>query len=661
MAQQYQEMYQEFPSNRSPGTSRYHGLNNSLNRQPSRHFEGYAGPLQQSHYAQEDHSGGRFEGVPRFDRIPSSSLPHPNAYSYDNQTWNYGAGNMNGGGMNGISGISNMGGTGRVKSASRRAGLPQTWLDSSQMQPPPMPNVGMHHQMNGHPLNGQYAPSHMQPHHPRISPPPDHDELIPTAIVIKNIPFAVKKESLVALMTEMNLPLPYAFNYHFDAGVFRGLAFANFTTPEETSAVIDAMNHMDLQGRKLRVEYKKMLPAAERERIERDKREKRGQLEEQHRPLGSATAPPLHSQTSMNSLHSNHIPASPSPVQLRSKGSDYATFSPNPSTTSASLADVDMNDPATLGYFSELTLFKNDSNREILVFPSTVSPEDRKVVHVLSHHMGLEHKSEGAGDSRYVQIFKTRQNTTSTTVATLPQNYYNTERRGLNRAATIDFAVARENESGYYQHTLGRQSSGLLDIPASPGLGLNAAHNLRAAKSFADLRSYTPSPAQSVASYSNNPSQNIARYADYGHSSAASGTPNLTPTSAGGQMNGRDDAFLVNGLNNMTIGFDRPPGRTNGRIGQERESHAINAGPIGSHRPVNGNNYEENPRNGASAVPERQPRGPASEWGSGFSRPRQNGHRNQGSGELDLNSIERDWDGNGAQDSSDRNTNGRYH
>src|SRR5947209_2021625 len=108
------------------------------------------------------------------------------------------------------------------------------------------------------------------------------EELIPTAIVIKNIPFAVKKEQLVQLMTDMRLPLPYAFNYHFDNGVFRGLAFANFTTPEETGMVIESLNQIELQGRKLRVEYKKMLPAAERERIEREKRERRGQLQSQH-------------------------------------------------------------------------------------------------------------------------------------------------------------------------------------------------------------------------------------------------------------------------------------------------------------------------------------------------------------------------------------------
>jgi RNA recognition motif-containing protein len=173
-----------------------------------------------------------------------------------------------------------------------------------------MPVQGINYQQQH---NGQYG--HQQP---RISPPADEDELIPTAIVIKNIPFAVKKEQLVSIMTEMGLPLPYAFNYHFDNGVFRGLAFANFTTAEETSRVILQMNHLDLQGRKLRVEYKKMLPAMEREKIEREKRERRGQLEEQHRPLPpGAIPPPLNAQSSMTSMNSGHHGISPSPVSTR--------------------------------------------------------------------------------------------------------------------------------------------------------------------------------------------------------------------------------------------------------------------------------------------------------------------------------------------------------
>ena len=176
----------------------------------------------------------------------------------------------------------------------------QMWLDQS----PPIPQPS-----NYQGLGAALAMGGPQIRSDALGSEPDED-LIPTAIVIKNIPFAVKKEQLVQVMTDMCLPLPYAFNYHFDNGIFRGLAFANFTTPEETAAVIGAMNHLDLHGRKLRVEYKKMLPQVERDRIEREKRERRGQLEEQHRPM----APPiLHSQPSMSSMSSNVPANSPSP------------------------------------------------------------------------------------------------------------------------------------------------------------------------------------------------------------------------------------------------------------------------------------------------------------------------------------------------------------
>lgn len=178
---------------------------------------------------------------------------------------------------------------------------PKTWLDQQPGITSPFSNLGPG------PLQGNAI-------RPEPAAQDADDDLILTAIVIKNIPFAVKKEQLVQLMTELGLPLPYAFNYHFDNGVFRGLAFANFTSAEETATVIEVLNHFELQGRKLRVEYKKMLPPQERERIEREKRERRGQLEEQHRPMGTSQ---LHSQSSMTSLTS-HIPASsPSPVSQR--------------------------------------------------------------------------------------------------------------------------------------------------------------------------------------------------------------------------------------------------------------------------------------------------------------------------------------------------------
>lgn len=324
--QQSQDMYHDNPSARSPGSQRHQ---QTLHRQPSRQFDAY-GAMPMNFY--EDPMA-RYDSN-RLDRLAPSLQ---NSYAYDmpgSQTWN----------PNGFAGNQALG---AIRSASAslktatnrgRAGLPtvrcppapvhgevplehnsqmasgsrvkltclstKTWLDQQPGVPGPFTNLGPG------PLQG----SALRPEAPASQE--TEDELIPTAIVIKNIPFAVKKEQLVQLMTELNLPLPYAFNYHFDNGVFRGLAFANFTSAEETATVIEVLNHFELQGRKLRVEYKKMLPLQERERIEREKRERRGQLEEQHRPMATSQ---LHSQNSMSSLTS-HIPAtSPSPVSQRSQ------------------------------------------------------------------------------------------------------------------------------------------------------------------------------------------------------------------------------------------------------------------------------------------------------------------------------------------------------
>lgn len=301
--------------------------------------------------------------------------------------------------------------------------------------------------------------------------------------------------------------------------------------------------------------------------------------------------------------------------------------------------DIDMNDPITLGFYTDLMMFKTDVSRETHIFPSTVTPAERRIIHTLAHHMGLEHRSEGVGDMRQVQILRARSShLPQSTQQAHPSSaaYFNeSQKRGLNRAATIDFSESRVNDP-YYNHTLGRQGSGLLDIPGSPGLGGMSAQNLRAAKSFADLRSYTPSPAPSSSSFPAGLTQNIARFGEYQMATASSGTPNLTPTSAGGAPN-RDD-FIVNNMNNLNLGgFERQNGaRSNGtRIGQERENHTTTAGAIGSQRPSNGTNFDESPWKNTSlesALPERQPRGPGAEWGNGFVRPRQNGHMPRGSG-----------------------------
>ncbi|KAL3490968.1 hypothetical protein BJX62DRAFT_237573 [Aspergillus germanicus] len=593
--QQAQDMYHDNSSARSPGSQRHQ---QPLHRQPSRQFDAY-GPMPVNLY---DDPMARYD-TGRLDRL-NPSLHNP-SYAYDlpgSQTWN----------PNGFANAQALGGirsaSASLKTAPRggRAGLPTTWLDQQPGMPSPFSNIGSASLQSGSLRPDTTGPSEAD------------DELIPTAIVIKNIPFAVKKEQLVQLMTELNLPLPYAFNYHFDNGVFRGLAFANFTSAEETATVIEVLNHFELQGRKLRVEYKKMLPLQERERIEREKRERRGQLEEQHRPMAASQ---LQTQSSMSSLTS-HIPAtSPSPVSQRGQK-----------------LDVDLNDSMTLSFYSQLLLFKEDTGRDSVIFPSNLTPVQRRTVHTLAHNMGLGHASRGSGDQRQVQVFKVAAGTNvSPPLSAIPAAVQPSEtaRRGLNRAATIDFSEARNEGPAHFGTLRGQPSAGFLGVLDSSA-GFGNTQNLRAAKSFADLRSYTPSPVPSSASFPAALQSNGARLQHYdGAASGTSNTPTLTPAPSGSSLGmQRDDGLLVNSLSSLSLGTgiggpNSSPRRLRGMFSWEQpETQPSSAGPIGSNRTIgvgfDGQSQER--------MPIRQPRGPMPEKGPGFRRP--NGHQSRGSDEL---------------------------
>ena len=446
-------------------------------------------------------------------------------------------------------------------------------------------------------------------------------------------------------MTHMQLPLPYAFNYHFDNGVFRGLAFANFTSADETAQVIDGLNHFELQGRKLRVEYKKMLPLQERERIEREKRERRGQLEEQHRPLGGSQ---LHSQPSMSSLSSRVQANSPSPLSAR----DGKPGKPNISLThNAELTidseEVDLNDPATLGFYSELLLFKDDHSRETLIFSPSVTPAQRRIIHTIAHHMGLAHISNGENDRRQVHVFRAPQgSTTSPPIHQASTIHSADSRRALNRAATIDFNEVRMTGNGAYNNLRHQQSSGFLGIPDSPNFN-GQGNPLRAAKSYADIRSWTPSPVPSTASFPTALQSNAARFQEYGPGSAASMTPTLTPTASGPNLGqSREESALVNGFGGMSLGGSGPssansfaqapnggsPRRLRGMFSWDQDTQQPATAPIGSNRSINVNH--DNPSQDRNqTLPMRQPRGPAAERAPGF-RGRTNGHQSRGSDEM---------------------------
>ncbi|ODN76257.1 hypothetical protein L202_06186 [Cryptococcus amylolentus CBS 6039] len=240
--------------------------------------------------------------------------------------------------------------------------------------------------------------------------PHQDDDVIPTAIVIKNIPFAVTRETLLGVMESLGAPLPYAFNYHHDNGVFRGLAFANFRAPEEAASVVAALNGYDVQGRKLRVEYKKVLQPGEKDKIEREKALKRMrslQFDREKMP------PPLN-------LPIRHQQVPPIPYDQSPPHSASAA-----STSSAdNLPPLDMNDPATLDIYSRVLVFKEDRMRDELAFSKNLTPQERRIVHSVAQRLGLSSRTRGEDDQTVVVSREPQPRPQLHSSTSLQNNYY---------------------------------------------------------------------------------------------------------------------------------------------------------------------------------------------------------------------------------------------
>ncbi|KAJ7470377.1 hypothetical protein FB451DRAFT_1474213 [Mycena latifolia] len=299
-----------------------------------------------------------------------------------------------------------------LKSKPLRSALPTQWLDNSDNR-----SLSPHNNSDFSSAGGSPPPMPHLSSPPPIAPSPSQnadDEVIPTAIVIKNIPFNVKRETLLDIIASLAIPTPYAFNYHLDQqGSFRGLAFANFRQSADADAVVAALNGFDVQGRKLRVEYKKVLQAGEKERIEREKairRMRSMQIEKEQTgvtPLYDDLAlpcprPQQYSPTNVSPMPTpqyNHVLAS-APVAPTQN-----PVSATPSTSDKSSAnELDLNDPSTLEIYSRILLFKDDRMRDELAFSRTLSPKQRRVVHLVAQKLGVYHYSVGEGEERYAVV-----------------------------------------------------------------------------------------------------------------------------------------------------------------------------------------------------------------------------------------------------------------
>ena len=259
----------------------------------------------------------------------------------------------------------------------------------------------------------------------------------------------------------------------------------------------------------------------------------------------------------------------------------------------------------------------------------SLSPEHRRTIHALAHNLNLHHTSHGTGDQRQVHIMKYP---TGTKVSPPNQPFSNNSlgndairSRALNRAATTDFGEARQQESVAF-NLRGQSSVGLLGV-LEPSSGFGNSANLRSAKSFADLRSYTPSPAPSAASF-HTLQTNGPRFLQM-DVTASSTTPTLTPTTS--KLH-HEDNQLSNSLAGLTLGTglgnSGSPRRVRNMFSWEGQQQYPATAPIGSNRTV-GTGFDTSSQD---RVPSRQPRGPTSERGTGFRR--QNGHHGRGSDEL---------------------------
>jgi RNA recognition motif-containing protein len=184
---------------------------------------------------------------------------------------------------------------------------------------------------------------------PSAQVPIDEEDIIPTAIVIKNIPFAMKRDQLIAIIDELKLPQPYALNYHFENGAFRGLAFANFRIPGEADLVVNGLEGYDVMGRKIKVEYKKVLPPEEAARKDAERKASILALEDR-------------------------------------------------------VTEFDLSDPATRQLYEKMVQFRDDKTRFELVFAKTISGPERKLVRAIGQRLGFFYRTEDNGEERFFKV-----------------------------------------------------------------------------------------------------------------------------------------------------------------------------------------------------------------------------------------------------------------
>ncbi|PVU97857.1 hypothetical protein BB561_000260 [Smittium simulii] len=257
------------------------------------------------------------------------------------------------------------------------------------------------------------------------------DDVVPNAVVIKNINFNVPRSSLLSTMKNLGLPMPRALNYHYENGLFRGLAFSNYKTNLEAIKVIIGLNGITLLGRPLVVIYKKKMTT------EKSSLSTSGSLSENRNsdtdsskknphPTKS-TAEILAEAESLNSANMLRIRRSTMAENniTQPSLSSFSQFS-NPLTSANNLGNhqpsilsnqdqstspsidnlVDFTDKDARLLYDLISRFRRESKMAELNFPSTLNSKQRQLVMLIAERLDLNHETKGDSNGRTIRLYK---------------------------------------------------------------------------------------------------------------------------------------------------------------------------------------------------------------------------------------------------------------
>lgn len=425
-----------------------------------------------------------------------------------------------------------------------------------------------------------------------------------------------------------------------------------------------ALNGFDVQGRKLRVEYKKVLQAGEKERIEREKAIRRmrsmqmeKERQEQEQRMLQATnsgnmgspyeelyspfsGPPMlpgsrsfAGSVSIQNPNPFAVQSMPVPQPFVHPGQQAPSPAPPlsgpPSSASVQKpltgqTELDLNDPATLEIYSRVLLFKDDHMRDELAFARSLSPKQRRIVHLVAQKLGVYHYSVGEGDERYAVVTRhapaDRQraadaengrgaSNASDAVQSRMGPVRHHSSQALNRSYIVGSASGGGGATGsLFSNSPSYSQNGTGDSPTST----TPVGGLRSKKSMPDMKTsiYTPTPRLTTRTSSGNMREGASGFS--GYAALRRQTSGVIPPL--GQIFGSH----VTG-NNMARAS------VSGAIG-DRPMAGLNGHPTDGTPPVPAlPSTPENGPPGASAGTGvvRQPRGPGTTSGGNFARRRE--------------------------------------